>query len=180
MMKPAERRKNGRSSWERFLFKTPNFPSHRMSRQSSRKKGGSLRRSFLVQQISSPVRWVECTEELKRAGCDKNDRVWLRACSRRSGWEKIDSENIQTFNINSLDDLKSLESSISLKAVGRLEFCETLCPLKLTSQKGFCHRRQSRYWRWHRQIRRSLWCSRGPFLYLTARRCGERDQRPSR
>jgi [acyl-carrier-protein] S-malonyltransferase len=72
-------------------------------------KSGDALRKLLIAQISSPVRWVECVEELKDQGAQKMIEF---GCGKvLSGLaKKIDSENIQTFNINSLEELKNLES----------------------------------------------------------------------
>lgn len=63
----------------------------------------------LIQQISAPVRWVECMQELKGLG---SNRMIEFGCGKVLAGlaKKIDSEGIQTFNINSIDDLKALEA----------------------------------------------------------------------
>jgi [acyl-carrier-protein] S-malonyltransferase len=70
-------------------------------------------RHLLIRQISSPVRWVECVEELKRLGSKK--MIEFGSGKVLSGLvKKIDSENIQTFNINSIEDLKTVEATCSI------------------------------------------------------------------
>lgn len=72
-------------------------------------KSGSVLRKLLIEQISSPVRWVECVEELKQLGAKKMIEF---GCGRVLAGlaKKIDSENIRTFNINSIEELKALET----------------------------------------------------------------------
>lgn len=74
-------------------------------------QNGSEIRRLLIEQITAPVRWVACVQGLQKLGARRmvefgSGRV-LAGLSK-----KIDSANIQTFNINSLEDLKTLESGL--------------------------------------------------------------------
>ncbi len=68
---------------------------------------GSVLRENLVRQISAPVRWIECVQKLKSLGAT---RAIEFGCGKvLSGLvKKIDSE-IETFNLNSLEDVKLVE-----------------------------------------------------------------------
>jgi [acyl-carrier-protein] S-malonyltransferase len=63
-------------------------------------------RANLVKQVSAPVRWIECVQKIRSLGCERAIEV---GCGKViSGLvKKIDSDGIRTFNINSLDELKS-------------------------------------------------------------------------
>lgn len=106
MMKPAEEKME--SVLNGMEFKDADFPIVANVTAQATENARELR-TLLIRQISSPVRWVECVEELRRLGAQ---RMIEFGCGRvLSGLgKKIDSENIQTFNINSLEDLQSLES----------------------------------------------------------------------
>jgi len=106
MMKPAEEKMSG--VLNDIPFSTANFSIVTNVNAKPEKNGHALRK-LLIQQISSPVRWVECVEGLKTLGAQKMIEF---GCGRVLAGlsKKIDSKNIQTFNINSLEDLKSLES----------------------------------------------------------------------
>ena len=68
-------------------------------------------RANLITQICAPVRWIECTRQLIAMGCD-------RAIEVGSGKviaglvKKIDSDNLRTFNINSLAELRNVETEL--------------------------------------------------------------------
>lgn len=70
-------------------------------------------RQNLIHQVSSPVRWVECVLRMKSMGVRKFVEV---GCGKvLSGLvKKIDSESLSTFNINSLEELKALESQLGV------------------------------------------------------------------
>jgi [acyl-carrier-protein] S-malonyltransferase len=109
MMKPAEEKMA--AVLNDLAFSEARFSIVTNVNAQAEKHGDSLRK-LLIQQISSPVRWVECVQELKRLGAQKMIEF---GCGKvLSGLsKKIDSENIQTFNINSLDELKNLEAQLN-------------------------------------------------------------------
>lgn len=67
--------------------------------------GDELRKN-LVKQVSAPVRWIECVQKIRSLGCDRAIEV---GCGKVLAGlaKKIDSDGLRTFNINSLDELKS-------------------------------------------------------------------------
>jgi [acyl-carrier-protein] S-malonyltransferase len=76
-------------------------------------EGAELRRN-LVQQVSAPVRWIECVEKMRDSGVRKIVEI---GCGKvLSGLvKKIDSASLQTFNINSLDELKLFEQELNAR-----------------------------------------------------------------
>jgi [acyl-carrier-protein] S-malonyltransferase len=65
-------------------------------------------RENLIRQISAPVLWTQCVENLKAQGVTKC--VEFGSGKVLAGLiKKIDSENLQTFNLTSLDELKAFE-----------------------------------------------------------------------
>lgn len=68
---------------------------------------GDILRTNLVKQVSAPVRWIDCVKNVRARGANRAIEV---GCGKViSGLvKKIDSEGLKTFNINSLEDLKSL------------------------------------------------------------------------
>jgi [acyl-carrier-protein] S-malonyltransferase len=107
MMKPAEEKMA--LVLNDIQFSEAKFPIVANVNAKPEKNGAALRK-LLIAQISSPVRWVECVEELKRQGAQKMIEF---GCGKVLAGlaKKIDSENIQTFNINSLEELKNLEQT---------------------------------------------------------------------
>jgi len=106
MMKPAEEKMA--VVLNDIQFSDAKFPIVANVHAKPEKTGSALRQ-LLIEQISSPVRWVECVEELKQLGAQKMIEF---GCGRVLAGlaKKIDSENIRTFNINSIEDLKALET----------------------------------------------------------------------
>lgn len=106
MMKPAEEKMA--LVLNDIQFSDAAFPIVANVHAKPEKNGSSLRK-LLIEQISSPVRWVECVEELKNLGASKMIEF---GCGRVLAGlsKKIDSENIRTFNINSIEELKTLET----------------------------------------------------------------------
>jgi [acyl-carrier-protein] S-malonyltransferase len=65
----------------------------------------------VIRQISAPVRWIECVEQLRSLGATK--LIEFGSGKVLSGLvKKIDSTALQTFNLNSLEELKALEQLI--------------------------------------------------------------------
>jgi len=106
MMKPAEEKMA--VVLNDMQFSDAEFPIVANVHAKPEKTGSALRK-LLIEQISSPVRWVECVEELKQLGAQKMIEF---GCGRVLAGlaKKIDSENIRTFNINSIEELKTLET----------------------------------------------------------------------
>lgn len=74
-------------------------------------------RENVIRQISAPVRWIECVEQLRGLGATK--LVEFGCGKVLSGLvKKIDSGALQTFNLNSLEELKALEQAINAGAEG--------------------------------------------------------------
>lgn len=72
--------------------------------------GADLREN-IIRQVSAPVRWVECVEELKNT--QVTQCIELGCGKVLSGLiKKIDSENLKTFNLNSMEDFKAIESEL--------------------------------------------------------------------
>lgn len=62
-------------------------------------------KSNLIEQVSAPVRWIECTERLKELGC--KNLFEMGPGKVISGLvKKIDSEAFTTFNMQSMDEFK--------------------------------------------------------------------------
>lgn len=68
-------------------------------------------RKNLVKQVSASVRWIECVQKLVHMGANRSIEV---GCGKvLSGLvKKIDSENLKTFNVNSLEELRVIENEI--------------------------------------------------------------------
>jgi len=66
---------------------------------------GDELRANLVKQVSAPVRWIECVQNVRSQGVNKAVEM---GCGKVIAGlvKKIDGENLRTFNINSLDDIK--------------------------------------------------------------------------
>lgn len=67
-------------------------------------------RENLIKQISAPVLWTQCIEKLRDLGAV---RLVEFGCGKVLAGlvKKIDGERLQTFNLNSLEDLKNLETA---------------------------------------------------------------------
>lgn len=108
LMKPAEEKMGI------FLNNTPFSKAHSPVVQNVTAKPHQESedlRNNLIQQISAPVRWVECVETLKSLGAFKF--IEMGSGKVLSGLvKKIDSEALKTFNINSLEELKDLEQEL--------------------------------------------------------------------
>lgn len=109
MMKPAE--ETMRKVLTEMDFKASskpivqNFPAQPVT------EAQELREN-VIRQVSAPVRWVECVNEMQKLGVEK--MVELGCGKVLSGLvKKIDSERLTTFNINSLEDLKELEKQLA-------------------------------------------------------------------
>lgn len=108
MMKPAEEKM--RKTLVDIPFADAAYPVVQNFTAEAVKEGNILREN-LIRQISAPVRWVECVERLVQMG---SQRVVELGCGKvLSGLaKKIDSTHLQTFNINSIEELKTLEQAL--------------------------------------------------------------------
>jgi [acyl-carrier-protein] S-malonyltransferase len=68
-------------------------------------------RENLIRQVSAPVRWIECVETAVKMGARQAVEA---GCGKvLSGLvKKIDSTNLQTFNVNSLEELKLIGTKL--------------------------------------------------------------------
>jgi [acyl-carrier-protein] S-malonyltransferase len=108
MMKPAEEQMA--DVLKSMKFENANFPIVPNVTATATTSGDELR-NLLIRQISSPVRWVECVQALQHRGVKKMIEFGPGKVLAGLG-KKIDSENIQTFNMNSIEELKGLEKDV--------------------------------------------------------------------
>jgi [acyl-carrier-protein] S-malonyltransferase len=91
-------------------FAEARFPIVQNVNAEAIQSGEELRRN-LIRQVSAPVRWIECVHRLVQMGA-------RRAIEAGGGKvlaglvKKIDSQNLTTFNINSLADIKAVEAEL--------------------------------------------------------------------
>ena len=71
----------------------------------------SILRENLIKQVTGPVRWTQCVSELKSLGIKVLIECGPGKVLAGLG-KKIDSEGLSTFNINNLEDLKSIGSTL--------------------------------------------------------------------
>lgn len=71
-------------------------------------------RENLIRQISAPVLWTQCVENLAKLGATRI--IEFGPGKVLSGLiKKIDSEKLQTFNLNSLEDIQRIECDLKVK-----------------------------------------------------------------
>lgn len=105
LMKPAEDRM--RDVLTQIIFRNAKIPVVQNFTAEVTTEASSLREN-LVRQISAPVLWTQCVEKLHENGITRF--IELGSGKVLSGLvKKIDSEKLQTFNLNSIEDLKALE-----------------------------------------------------------------------
>lgn len=107
MMKPAE------EQMSEFIngleFQAPKIPVIQNYKAESQSDTTSIR-EHLIRQISAPVLWVDCVEKMKELGV--NQVIECGHGKVLAGLiKKIDRDNLETFNVNSLDELKALEKA---------------------------------------------------------------------
>jgi [acyl-carrier-protein] S-malonyltransferase len=108
LMKPAEEKmKEVLGSME---FKDSKFPVVQNFNAKAVNSGSDLRLN-LVAQVSAPVRWIECVENLLSMGASKAAEV---GCGRVINGlvKKIAGDRLPVMNINSMDDLKAVEAAL--------------------------------------------------------------------
>lgn len=107
LMKPAEK------EMRRFLaeieFTDGMFPVVQNFTATAENQGIVIREN-LISQISGPVRWIECTEKLVQLGTQKT--IELGHGKVASGLVKKIAGGLETYNFNSLDDIKLIETAI--------------------------------------------------------------------
>jgi [acyl-carrier-protein] S-malonyltransferase len=108
MMKPAE--EVMQTVLQGMKFETAVFPVVQNVSAEAVTDGAMLREN-LVRQISAPVRWIECVQNVIRAG--HPHAIEVGSGKVLSGLaKKIDSTHLQTSNVNSLEDLKAVGAQI--------------------------------------------------------------------
>jgi [acyl-carrier-protein] S-malonyltransferase len=108
MMKPAEEVMSDVLGG--MNFNDAEFPIVQNVTAEAVREGDQLR-SNLIKQVSAPVRWIECTQkllqlEIKHAVEAGTGKV-LNGLSK-----KIAGDNLTVFNVNSLEDIKTLENRL--------------------------------------------------------------------
>ena len=112
LMRPAE--EEMRKVLGETKFQDSKWPIVQNINAQESTSGAKLREN-LVSQVSGAVRWTQCMARLKALGCTRsiefgNGRVLTGLA------KKIDSSATPPFNINSLDELKALESALKENA----------------------------------------------------------------
>jgi [acyl-carrier-protein] S-malonyltransferase len=112
MMKPAEEKM--RTVLSEMDFRTPKFPVVQNVHAEPVTTSEELRQN-LVKQISAPVRWIECVENMQKSGVSEFIEV---GCGKTLAGlvKKISGANV--FAMNSLEDLKVLETKITEDKAG--------------------------------------------------------------
>lgn len=108
MMKPAESRM--KEVLGEMEFKNASSPVVQNVNATAVTDGAELRKN-LVAQVSAPVRWIECVQNLVEQGVRQSVEV---GCGKVIAGlcKKIDSQNLTVSNVNSIEDLKAIEALI--------------------------------------------------------------------
>ncbi len=107
LMKPAEDRM--RKLLEEMKFQDSKSQKVVQNVTAEASSDSKVVRENLIQQISAPVRWVDCVLRLKALGV--THFIEMGSGKVLAGLvKKIDSENLQTFNMTTLDELKQIEA----------------------------------------------------------------------
>lgn len=105
MMKPAE--DTMRSVLAEMSFSDACLPVVQNVTAEPVRNADELRLN-LVRQVSAPVRWIECVEKVRKMGSERSVEV---GCGKvLSGLVKKIQPEQRVFNVNSLEDLKALET----------------------------------------------------------------------
>lgn len=108
LMKPAE--DNMRPVLESMQFQTPSHPIFQNVSAQSESDPATLKEN-LIRQISSSVRWVECTESMKASGL--THVVECGSGKVLNGLiKKIAGDDLKVLNVNDLEELKATEKLI--------------------------------------------------------------------
>jgi [acyl-carrier-protein] S-malonyltransferase len=108
MMKPAE--ETMKSVLGEMTFSQARFPIVQ-NVDAKPNQEATLLRDNLVKQVSAPVRWIECVQRLRELGIDRAIEV---GCGKVLAGlaKKIAPEGLRVYGLNSLDDLKVLETEL--------------------------------------------------------------------
>ncbi len=108
LMKPAE--DGMREVLSTVTFKKPSSPIVQ-NISAKPETDPAVIKENVIRQITGAVRWIECVETLKAQGAI---RLIEFGCNKVLAGlvKKIDSESLQTFNVNSLEELKILEGAL--------------------------------------------------------------------
>lgn len=108
LMRPAE--EEMRRVLEEIKFADAKWPIVQNFSASPATDGNAIREN-LIRQVSGAVRWTQCMAQLKALGARR--LIEFGSGKVLSGLaKKIDSQAPAPFNINGLDDLKSLEQAL--------------------------------------------------------------------
>lgn len=107
MMKPAEDKM--RSFLEAMTYRDSTFPVV-VNVTGVATTSGKLFCQLLLNQITAPVRWIDCISTVKTVGTKK--MIEFGSGRVLAGLNKKIDPEIQTFNINSIDDIKNLETHV--------------------------------------------------------------------
>lgn len=108
LMKPAEEKM--REVLNAIQFKDSVFPIVQNFTAQPVSLAADLREN-LIRQVSAPVLWTQCVLKMKEMGIQQG--IELGAGKVISGLvKKIDSEQFKVFNVNSLEDIETLEKSL--------------------------------------------------------------------
>lgn len=72
---------------------------------------GADLRNNLIQQVSSPVRWIECVQEMQKYGANRGVEVGCRKVLTGLV-KKIAPESFKMFGLNSIEELKTLTTEL--------------------------------------------------------------------
>lgn len=91
-------------------FNDAEFPIVQNVSAEATREGETLRAN-LIRQVSAPVRWIECVQKL--SSLEIKQLVEVGSGKVLSGLvKKIAGDNLPTFNVNSLEDIKALENKL--------------------------------------------------------------------
>jgi [acyl-carrier-protein] S-malonyltransferase len=108
MMKPAE--DTMATVLGEIHFRDTAYPIVQNVKAEPERHAEALREN-LIRQVCAPVRWTGCVEKLIKMGAARAIEV---GCGKvLTGLaKKIDSQNLRTFNVNSIEDFKVLETEL--------------------------------------------------------------------
>ena len=108
LMKPAE--EEMRKVLSDMEFKDARYPVVQNVNAQPVTKGADLREN-LIQQVSRPVRWIECVQKVQGHGVSRSIEI---GCGKViSGLvKKIAGDQLSCLTLNSIEDLKSIESAL--------------------------------------------------------------------
>jgi [acyl-carrier-protein] S-malonyltransferase len=108
MMKPAEEVMS--DVLGSMNFNDAEFPIVQNVTAEAVREGDQLRGNLIL-QVSAPVRWIECTQKLMQL--EIKQAVEVGTGKVLNGLtKKIAGDNLMVFNVNSLEDMKTLENKL--------------------------------------------------------------------